>query len=211
MATTAEDYEAVSETLIFNNEETSKSFFVNVTADSDPEIDEYIFAVITRVELNQDSLETVDTSVLPTVVPGNDSLAILIIAENDDARGVVQFSAATVTTTEPSQEFISLQRSAGTFGNLTVQWQAIPDTADPSDFFPLGGVVAIPAGIRTVPLPVTILQDSTPEFSEMFMVRLLSVSGGGRIGTLSSSTITVEASDDPNGAFGILDGYCADY
>ncbi len=202
LATTNEDYEAISTTLIFNNEETSKSFFINITGDSDPEINEYIFAVITRVELNQTSLEDVDTSVLPAVVPGNDSLAIFIITENDDARGVVQFSSAAVTTPEPSQDFITLQRSAGTFGNLSVQWQAIPITADPSDISPLAGVVVIPAGIRIVPLPIAILDDNIPEFSETFVVRLVGISGGGSLGTLRSSTVTAEASDDPNGAFG---------
>lgn len=204
IATTGDDYEATSETLTFQNGETSKSFYINITSDSIPEINEYLFAVITRVELDQSSLTSVDTSVLPSVAPGNDSLAILIIAENDDARGVIQLSAAAVTTSEPSRDFITLQRSAGTFGNITVEWEAIPGTAGSADFSPRGGLVTIPAGVGMVPLPLAILEDNIPEFSEVFMVRLLSVSSGGRLGTLSTSTITIQASDDPNGAFGKL-------
>lgn len=202
VATTNEDYTATSETLIFNTGETSKSFFINIIADSEPEIDEYIFAVITRVELNQSSLEAVDTSVLPSPVPGNDSLAIVVIAENDDARGVVDLLESAVTTSEPSQNFISIRRSAGRFGNLSVQWQAVTNTADPSDISPLGGVIVIPSGVTTVPVPIAILQDDIPEFSEMFTVQLLGIAGGGRLGTVRSSTITIAASDDPNGAFG---------
>lgn len=157
--------------------------------------------MITGVELNQASLAAVDTTVLPSVVPGNDSLAVLIIAENDDARGVIEFTESTVTTAEPSEEFISVQRSEGTFGDLTVRWEAIPDTADVADYFPQGGVVIIPAGVRMVPLPIAILDDSEPEFPETFEVRLLSVSDG-RLGVRSTSIITIAASDDPNGAFG---------
>lgn len=202
VATTAEDYTATSETLTFENGEISKSFYINITADSIPEIDEYLFAVITRVELNQASLASVDTTVLPSVVTGNDSLAILIIAENDDARGVIQFTESVVSTIEPSQDFVRVQRSEGTFGNVTVQWEAVPGIADATDYSPQGGVLIIPAGVRTVPLPVAILDDDEPEFSETFVVRLLGVSGGSRLGVLNSATITVTANDDPNGAFG---------
>jgi hypothetical protein len=202
-ATAAEDYEAVREILTFENGETFQSFYINITADTFPEIDEYLFALITRVELNQSSLATVDTSVLPSVVPGNDSLAILIIAENDEARGVIEFSESTITTLEPSQGFITVQRSEGTFGDVIIQWEAVPNTADVADYSPQRGVVIIPAGVRTMLLPIGILDDSEPEFPEVFEVRLLSVSDG-RLGSLSTSIITIAASDDPNGAFGEL-------
>ena len=201
IATVAEDYDAITETLTFENGETSKSFYINITADSIPEIDEYLFAVITGVELNQASVATVDTTVLPSVVPGNDSLAILVISENDDARGVIGFTESIITTAEPSQEFISVQRSEGTFGEITVQWEAVPATADVADYSPQSGVVVIPEGIRVVPLPLAILDDSEPEFLEVFEVQLLSVSNG-RLGVRRTSTITIAASDDPNGAFG---------
>jgi len=154
------------------------------------------------VALNQDSLASVDTTVLPSVAAGNDSLAILVIAENDDARGVVEFTEGAVTALEPSQGFITVQRSEGTFGNLTVQWEAVHGTADSADYSPQGGVVFFPAGVQTVPLPLATSDDSEPEFAEVFTVRLLTVSGGGRLGALSSSTVTIAASDDPNGAFG---------
>ena len=202
IATTNEDYDNITETLTFANGETSRSFFISIREDSTPELDEYLFAIITRVELNQESLASVDTSVLPSVVSGNESLAILIIAENDDARGVVQFVDAALTTLEPSQDFVMVQRSAGRFGNLTVQWEATPDTADSADYTPRGGVVTIPANIQVVALPLLILDDNEPEFSEEFVVRLLSVSGGGRLGVINSTVISIEANDDPNGAFG---------
>ena len=202
LATTGEDYEAISETIVFENGQTTQSFYINITADSTPEINEYLFAVISRVELNQESLDSVDSSVLPSLVPGNDSLAVLIIAENDDARGVVQFSRAAISVTEPSQEFIVLERSAGSFGDISVQWEAVPVTAQRSDYSLSGGVITIPAGTSRVFLPLVISEDNLAEFSETFTVRLLTVSGGGRLGAITTSTITILQSDDPNGAFG---------
>lgn len=47
----------------------------------------------------------------------NSAVAEIIITENDDARGIVQFSSATVNTTEPNEvDFLTVTRSAGTFG-----------------------------------------------------------------------------------------------
>lgn len=202
LATAGEDFDAINQTLIFESGETAQTFYINISADSIPEIDEYLFAVITRIELNPASLSSVDTSVLPSVAPGNDSLAIIIISENDDARGVVQLSASAVTTAEPSRDFLSLQRLEGTFGNVSVEWEATSLTADGADFSPPGGVVIIPAGESSVPLPLEISEDSVPEFAEMFAVQLVALSGGGRLGVVSSSVVTIAPSDDPNGAFG---------
>ncbi len=202
MATTGEDYEVVNETLIFEDGDTSRSFYINISSDSIPEINEYLFVVITSVELNPASLTSVDLSVLPSVVPGNESLAILVIAENDDARGVVQFSQGAISVAEPAQDFIILQRSEGTFGSIMVQWEAIPVTAAEDDYSPSGGIVIMEAGVAMVTLPLIISEDSIPEFSEMLTVRMLSVLGGGRMGTITSSAVTIQASDDPNGAFG---------
>lgn len=197
-----EDYDAINVTLTFDNGETSRSFYVNITEDSVPEIDEYFFAVITGVELNQNSLTSVDSSVLPLVAPGNNSIAIFIISENDDARGLVQLLRATFSVPEPSQDFILLHRSKGLFGNITVQWEAIPGRASASDFSPSGGLVTIPAGVSIVPLPLVISDDNVPEFPEEFSVELLSVTGRGRLGPITGSSVIIQSNDDPNGALG---------
>ena len=202
LASSDTDYTASNYSLIFGNGDLSRSFYVNITEDTIPEVDEYFFAVITRVELNESSLASVDTSVLPVRAPGNDSIAVLVISENDDARGVVEFTRTTYTVPEPSQDFLLLRRSQGLFGNISVSWQATPGSADSADFSPVSGVVVIPEGVASMPLPLAVLDDTEPEFSEQFTVQLLSVSGGGRQGDVNRATVTIEASDDPNGAFG---------
>ena len=57
-------------------------------------------------------------TVAPTLLPGNESLAFILISENDDARGVIQFTSSEINTTEPSQSFVLLRRTAGTFGEV---------------------------------------------------------------------------------------------
>ena len=119
VADTEVDYVAVSDSLVFDEGVTSQSFTLSILQDTTPEIDEYIFIVITNVQLNESSVEVVDTGALPSVAPGNDSVALVVISENDNARGVVELSGNRVETPEPSQEFISVNRQAGAFGEVS--------------------------------------------------------------------------------------------
>ena len=57
-------------------------------------------------------------SVLPTSASGNGSLAFIVIRENDDARGIVELSSATYDAEELSQNFVTVNRNAGTFGTV---------------------------------------------------------------------------------------------
>ena len=60
------------------------------------------------------------TLVLPTSASGNGSVAFVVIDENDDARGVLQLSSSTYDTEEPSQDFVIVNRGAGTFGTVKI-------------------------------------------------------------------------------------------
>ena len=121
-AVDGQDYAPISGQLVFDEGVTSQSFNLSLLQDTSPEIDEYVFIAITEVQLNESSLDAVDTGALPFIAPGNDSVAFIVISENDDARGVVQFSQSAVETPEPSQDFISITREAGTFGEVGGSW-----------------------------------------------------------------------------------------
>ena len=58
----------------------------------------------------------------PAIPAGNESLAFIVVTENDDARGIIQLTSSEVNTTEPSQEFINLTRSAGDFGEVGIAY-----------------------------------------------------------------------------------------
>ena len=53
------------------------------------------------------------------------------------------------------------------------------------------------------PLPLAVVDDSEPEFAETFTVRLVGVAGGVSLGDIITSTVTIAANDDPNGALGM--------
>ena len=118
MATTGIDYLPASGSLVFLTGDTSKSFFLTIVQDTVPELDEYAFVQITSATLNTSSVSSVDTSVPPTIPAGNESLGFVIITENDDARGVIEFSVASINVSEGDTNFILLQRTGGTFGEV---------------------------------------------------------------------------------------------
>ena len=81
-------------------------------------------------------------------------------------------------------------------------WQAQPNTATSIDFIPLNGIDSIPAGSSISPITLVILDDNLPEFTEEFSIQLVAVEGGARLGTITSASVNILPSDDPNGAFG---------
>ena len=87
-------------------------------------------------------------------------------------------------------------------------WQALPNTATSSDFIPLNGIDSIPAGSSISPVTLLILDDILPEFTEEFSIQLVAVEGGARLGTITSASVSILPSDDPNGAFGKYVYHC---
>ena len=81
-----------------------------------------------------------------------------------------------------------------------MDWEAEAVTAQSSDFIPQSGTVQLAEGTLTAQLPLSIIDDSEPEFSETLSVSLVGVSGGARLNGTLPATVTILASDDPNGA-----------
>ena len=81
-----------------------------------------------------------------------------------------------------------------------MQWEAVAVTAQPADYAPQSGSVQIPAETSSVELPLSIINDNDPEFSETLTVRLVAAGGGARLGNLLTSSVRIEQNDDPNGA-----------
>ena len=71
------------------------------------------------------------------------------------------------------------------------------------DFLVTSNQVTLRRNDKIAPLPIKIIDDNLPEFSETFTVTLNQVSGGGVLGTVTQTSVTIDVSDDPNGAFGM--------
>ena len=87
---------------------------------------------------------------------------------------------------------------------MSVQWEATPTTASTLDYAPPGGTITFLPGVTNTTLPLTITDDSLPEFLESLVLRLIpaSISGGARVGMVQSTEVNILANDDPNGALG---------
>ena len=79
---------------------------------------------------------------------------------------------------------------------------ATPTTADTSDFSPSTGTILFPPGGTSATLPLFILDDNQPEFTESLSVTLVGIDGGARLGEIQSTAVNILPSDDPNGALG---------
>ena len=81
-----------------------------------------------------------------------------------------------------------------------MDWEAVAVTAQSSDFTPQSGSVVLADGSSSTQLPLSIVDDTEPEFSETLSVSLVGSGGGARLDGVLSATVTILASDDPNGA-----------
>ena len=81
-----------------------------------------------------------------------------------------------------------------------MDWEAVAVTAQSSDFVPQRGTVELTDGVSSTQLPLSIINDNEPEFEETLSVNLVGSGGGARLDGTLAATVTIPASDDPNGA-----------
>ena len=136
IATADMDFEPVSGTLTFAPNKTTASFTLFILDDNIPELAETIYVVLvnptlvgeTPVGQGPDGLFCLVTIVFtisfllrilvaPGISPNNN--ATIIIGENDDARGVIEFNSTSFSGSEGESSFINLRRSGGTFGEVS--------------------------------------------------------------------------------------------
>ena len=67
----------------------------------------------------------------------------MVVAENDDARGVLQLSSSSYEADESSQNFVTVIREAGTFGVVRM-WYTHTHTHTHTHTYIIGGTLCIP-------------------------------------------------------------------
>ena len=73
---------------------------------------------------------------------------------------------------------VAIVRTGDLSQAVTVQYATTPDTAGSADYVTNAGTITIPAGEARVVVPVTILDDTTSEPTETFIVSLINVDSG---------------------------------
>lgn len=114
--------------------------------------------------------------------------------------GVIGLKATTVTAAEGSSAVLSVARTGGSKGAVTINYSTVPGTAEQADFTAASGTLSWADGdmaVKTVTVPI--LADSLSEGAESFTVNLGGALTGGAVpGAVQQTAVRIAA---PYGAW----------
>uniref|UniRef100_A0A8C7IVD8 Adhesion G-protein coupled receptor V1 n=1 Tax=Oncorhynchus kisutch TaxID=8019 RepID=A0A8C7IVD8_ONCKI len=204
-ASTPQDYTSREDTVIMKEHATMALVTITILPDEAPELAESFLVNITGVEL----VGGLTGAGQPSVKRPGMEVAVVTIQENDDPRGVLQFSVSQsggVLAYEVPQPGNLLRlpvvRLAGRTGRVVVYWEARTITASLDDFIPASGNITFQDGQGEAFIDISIVDDTEVESAERFGVTLMHVIGGARLGEGTSVTVTIPPNDSPLGRFG---------
>ncbi|XP_007438209.1 G-protein coupled receptor 98, partial [Python bivittatus] len=208
-----QDYQGITGTLEFLPGERYKHILVNITDNSIPELEKAF-----KVELlNPDGAVAElfnggsgsgdgDLDFLPPVHQygslGIASHIIVTIEASDDAHGVFEFSAESLslngTEPEDGRGTITFEviRHHGALSQVMLYWFIVPN--DTEDVVATSGNITFHTEQRKANLTVQILPDEIPELDKTFSVYIINITCG-RLGVHTNATLTILANDDPYG------------
>ncbi|XP_076021271.1 adhesion G-protein coupled receptor V1 [Genypterus blacodes] len=207
-ATSGLDFDPVSGRLLFTPGQTIQHVTLSVLDDGLPEEPEEFYLNITEVELlNISAVDyTVKESGLQLDQPpaiGNISSVIVLVPQNDNIEGILEFSQDFVNITvaeDMDTLLIPVVRRVGSFGAVSVQFTSRGLSATPDlDFVLYNGSVIFSHGQTTGHANITIIDDLDSENAEMFEVLLFGATGGAVLGSNRVATVTIAKSDSPGG------------
>jgi uncharacterized repeat protein (TIGR01451 family) len=110
-----------------------------------------------------------------------------------ESPGTLQFSTTGYTVLETAGiATISVVRTGGTRGAVSVNFAALAETATPGmDFQPVSGTLTFAAGQAVSTFTVPVLADPWDNHNETVELVLAAPSGGASLGTLSASQLTI--------------------
>ncbi|XP_074651665.1 adhesion G-protein coupled receptor V1-like [Tubulanus polymorphus] len=206
LATAGKDFLDYGSGVVIRDGSTSATMKVYILDDSIPEVDEVFIVQLLNVSLIQPKI-----SPLQPALASSGTTAEILIKANDGTKGVVFFSAesAKKSVNETAGEVVlSVIRSMGTFGNVSVYCYAQPGSAtigvdfifDPQD-------IVFAPGQSKRDITVQIVNDGKAEPPETFELVLASPKNGVQLGVPNKAEVTIGPSDDASGfvSFSISD------
>lgn len=127
----------------------------------------------------------------------------VVVRENDNNRGLLNFTEDSVVVEETfdAQITLSVIRTRGNFGSISVEYAIIPGSATSADYSSSGELIVFGSAQEAANITIDITNDQIPERDETFEVVLRNAMGGADIGMPSSVTVTILENDDVNGVF----------
>lgn len=189
-AVAGKDYVDSSGTLTFQAGETKKKITVRLINDLVPEQAENFTVHLVNASQN--------TYIKP---PG---MATVVLSPNDDQHGIISFGQYPRILDEDTNARTGkfyVNRSAGTFGEVTVSWKILEGDAS-SVFENTFGMLRFSPGDSFLSFQVTIRPDSVPEETKEYSIELYNITGGARLENTQSAqraNFFVRDSDDVYG------------
>ncbi|MGE3272358.1 MAG: Calx-beta domain-containing protein, partial [Chloroflexota bacterium] len=174
--------------LAFRPEDGTTPKTVTVTGLDDQEIDGDVTYTVILSPYNSTNEPT------DPAFAGFDPHDVTLTNLDNDAGGVIQFATGTIVADESSGAAqVTVTRSGGVAGNVTVDVTTEPGTATPGDDY-AGGTYPVTFGdgeaSKTVSIPL--VNDGITDPDETFAVRLQHPSGGGAtLGSPSTATVVI--------------------
>uniref|UniRef100_A0A8D0G948 Adhesion G-protein coupled receptor V1 n=1 Tax=Sphenodon punctatus TaxID=8508 RepID=A0A8D0G948_SPHPU len=124
------------------------------------------------------------------------------IVKNDDPHGIIEFLADGLNVTineskggEVYTAVFKIVRNQGSFGTVSVSWVANP--AATKDIYPVQGTVFFSTQEFSKYITIYSLPDEIPEEIEVFTISLFNVTGGARMGNVTTAILQITKNDDP--------------
>ena len=132
-------------------------------------------------------------------------MATVNLQPNDDHNGVISFSQHPTVLDEDglNSGTFSVNRSAGTFGNVTVSWKISGPNKD-LVFQQTSGILSFSPGDKLLSFQVSVNQNSVPEEAEEFYAQLYNVTGGARLDNSPQSQKAVFFVRDSDNVYGVI-------
>ena len=196
------DYRVQKGTLVFGSGQSQKTFYVRVMDDEFQEGDEFVTLRLTNPRGG--------AGLSPVV---EETLAKLLIIDNDLKSGKIDLASAAYAVEEASgQAVVTVRRTSGSRGKVTVSYEVLPFVGDNAatlddDYTAVSGTLTWEdgdVGDRTITIPL--LDDDDVELDEFFEVQL-SDPIGVILGSTDKTVVTI-VNDD---SYGVIELSKADY
>lgn len=124
---------------------------------------------LTGVQLVEEEDRQGSSSNSPRIDSNMDTITV-IIAENDNLRGVLDFAVGEISVEEDSgQAYLEVVRTVGTFGTVGVHFvvSGVTATGGGVDFSPDTGFLTYEMDVSSQTIAIDIINDSEPELEEV--------------------------------------------
>ncbi|KAM5191785.1 adhesion G-protein coupled receptor V1 [Mantella aurantiaca] len=182
--------------LVFDIGQKMHNVSVYTNEDDIPETDEFFYLQLLNA--------TGDT-----VVSGNGN-ATVVIKANDDPNGIFHFEPLDKTVEEGGTNQFKVFRERGHFGSVLLHWQIFQNGSvlqPGQEFYESWGSLLFNDREEFKYITLHAVPDQIPEFNEVYILKLVNISGGlpGPGGQLSETSLNISVmipfNDDPFGVF----------